>query len=335
MLSGKEKKQINAMLCSEDCGVVQQGLELLGVLLSVEDYPGYFGVSPETKTVEQLQIDIQKQLVRDSTGGDQPWADILFNKIEYLEFSVRTSSFLFHNHIYHVHQLVIQSEYSLIKIKNLGRKSLNEIKNTLKELGLSLSMNLSGFPGNMPFLLYISCWLTGKLDFGQNLKYFSYHYGPPTVDCSIPEEICLLPNLEWLWINVAWCKRLPAQIGQLKHLQSLGCNNTQLQTLPRSLSQLPTLTELDLGYNQLTSLPEEIADLVQLETLDLRSNAIAVFPRAILRLTKLRRLNLSDNALTEIPSELAQLPNLEQISAHGNPLTLENKKQLKSLFGKI
>ena len=50
--------------------------------------------------------------------------------------------------IEYIWQLVEKTEAEMLKTKNFGRKSLNEIKEILSELGLSLGMKLHNFPKN-------------------------------------------------------------------------------------------------------------------------------------------------------------------------------------------
>lgn len=59
--------------------------------------------------------------------------------IEELELSVRSSNCLRRANIDTVEKLTQRSEEDMIKVRNLGRKSLNEIKHKLAEIGLSLS----------------------------------------------------------------------------------------------------------------------------------------------------------------------------------------------------
>lgn len=59
--------------------------------------------------------------------------------IEELELSVRSSNCLRRANIDTVEKLTQKSEEDMIKVRNLGRKSLNEIKHKLAEIGLSLS----------------------------------------------------------------------------------------------------------------------------------------------------------------------------------------------------
>jgi DNA-directed RNA polymerase subunit alpha len=69
--------------------------------------------------------------------------DLLLKPIEELEFSVRANNCLKNNDIERVIDLVNLSEEDLLGFKNLGRKSLNEVKEGLKTFGLSLGMNVN------------------------------------------------------------------------------------------------------------------------------------------------------------------------------------------------
>ena len=48
--------------------------------------------------------------------------------------------------IKYIYELVVKTEADLLKTKNFGRKSLNEVKEVLSEMGLSLGMKLHNFP---------------------------------------------------------------------------------------------------------------------------------------------------------------------------------------------
>ncbi|MFW6123805.1 MAG: DNA-directed RNA polymerase subunit alpha [Acidobacteriota bacterium] len=65
--------------------------------------------------------------------------DILTKSIDHLELSVRSNNCLRSAGIKSVYELVQKTEEDLLKTKNFGRKSLIEIKDTLKELGLELN----------------------------------------------------------------------------------------------------------------------------------------------------------------------------------------------------
>jgi DNA-directed RNA polymerase subunit alpha len=68
--------------------------------------------------------------------------DVLLKPIEHLELSVRSSNCLKSAGIERIYELVQKSEDELLKTKNFGRKSLAEIKETLSNLNLGLSLDL-------------------------------------------------------------------------------------------------------------------------------------------------------------------------------------------------
>jgi DNA-directed RNA polymerase subunit alpha len=69
----------------------------------------------------------------------------LYRSVEELELSVRSANCLKNAEINKIWQLVSKTEAEMLKTKNFGRKSLNEIKEVLSEMGLSLGMKLDGF----------------------------------------------------------------------------------------------------------------------------------------------------------------------------------------------
>ncbi|MDM8514798.1 DNA-directed RNA polymerase subunit alpha [Desulfobacterales bacterium HSG16] len=69
----------------------------------------------------------------------------LYRSVEELELSVRSANCLKNADILKIYQLVNRTEAEMLKTKNFGRKSLNEIKDVLSDMGLSLGMKLEGF----------------------------------------------------------------------------------------------------------------------------------------------------------------------------------------------
>lgn len=69
----------------------------------------------------------------------------LFKTVDSLELSVRAANCLENANIKFIGELVTRSESEMLKTKNFGRKSLNEIKDILSEMGLSLGMKIDGF----------------------------------------------------------------------------------------------------------------------------------------------------------------------------------------------
>jgi len=75
----------------------------------------------------------------------------LYRSVEELELSVRSANCLQNANIKYIYELVQKTEAEMLKTKNFGRKSLNEIKDILGEMGLSLGMKLEGFvPPSQP-----------------------------------------------------------------------------------------------------------------------------------------------------------------------------------------
>ena len=74
-----------------------------------------------------------------------PVNENLYRSVEDLELSVRSANCLRNADIRHIGELVQKSEAKMLKTKNFGRKSLNEIKQLLSEMELSLGMKLDGW----------------------------------------------------------------------------------------------------------------------------------------------------------------------------------------------
>lgn len=70
----------------------------------------------------------------------------LFRSVDELELSVRSANCLQNADLRYIGELVQKTEAEMLKTKNFGRKSLNEIKELLAEMGLSLGMRLENFP---------------------------------------------------------------------------------------------------------------------------------------------------------------------------------------------
>ncbi len=71
--------------------------------------------------------------------------DNLYKEVSTLELSVRAANCLENANIKFIGELVTRTEAEMLKTKNFGRKSLNEIKDLLAEMGLSLGMKIDGF----------------------------------------------------------------------------------------------------------------------------------------------------------------------------------------------
>ena len=74
------------------------------------------------------------------------WNPNLFRKVDELELSVRSANCLKNDEIVYIGDLVQKTEAEMLKTPNFGRKSLNEIKEVLDEMDLTLGMVLEGWP---------------------------------------------------------------------------------------------------------------------------------------------------------------------------------------------
>ena len=71
---------------------------------------------------------------------------ILLRPVDDLELTVRSANCLKAENIYYIGDLVQRTENELLKTPNLGRKSLNEIKEVLESRGLSLGCKIESWP---------------------------------------------------------------------------------------------------------------------------------------------------------------------------------------------
>lgn len=99
---------------------------------------------------EQIDIFINFEDVEEqgTAAGEEKTlpADInenLYKTVDELELSVRSANCLKNAGIYYIGELVQKTEAEMLKTKNFGRKSLNEIKDILSEMGLSLGMKVT------------------------------------------------------------------------------------------------------------------------------------------------------------------------------------------------
>jgi DNA-directed RNA polymerase subunit alpha len=102
--------------------------------------------------VEQLAVFAQLE-GSDLAAFDQPAAarstqfdPILLRPVDELELTVRSANCLKAENIYYIGDLIQRTETELLKTPNLGRKSLNEIKEVLASRGLTLGARLENWP---------------------------------------------------------------------------------------------------------------------------------------------------------------------------------------------
>nr|WP_319494652.1 DNA-directed RNA polymerase subunit alpha [uncultured Desulfobacter sp.] len=76
--------------------------------------------------------------------GEKGFNENIYRSVDELELSVRSSNCLKNARIHTIYQLVQKTDSEMLKTKNFGRKSLNEIKEVLTSMDLSLGMDLEG-----------------------------------------------------------------------------------------------------------------------------------------------------------------------------------------------
>jgi DNA-directed RNA polymerase subunit alpha len=100
---------------------------------------------------EQMQVfinfeELPEPLEEEAAAQEQPKLnENLYRRVDELELSVRSANCLQNANIKYIGELCQPSEAEMLKTKNFGRKSLNEIKEILTSMGLSLGMKLEGF----------------------------------------------------------------------------------------------------------------------------------------------------------------------------------------------
>ena len=103
--------------------------------------------------IEHMDIFVFEEEEQESTSAEEPAAvhseslyastnDNLFKNVDELELSVRSYNCLKNANIRTIAELVQKSETEMLKTKNFGRKSLNEIKEILGKMGLHLGMKV-------------------------------------------------------------------------------------------------------------------------------------------------------------------------------------------------
>lgn len=94
-----------------------------------------------------INFEEEAEITEEDIRAEPAFNENLFRSVDELELSVRSANCLKNADIRYIGELVQRTEQEMLKTKNFGRKSLNEIKEILNEMGLSLGMKLENFPG--------------------------------------------------------------------------------------------------------------------------------------------------------------------------------------------
>ena len=99
---------------------------------------------------DQLQLFINFEDVAETTvksaEEELKFSPYLLKKVDELELSVRSANCLKNDNIVYIGDLVQKTESEMLKTPNFGRKSLNEIKEVLGNMGLRFGMEVTGWP---------------------------------------------------------------------------------------------------------------------------------------------------------------------------------------------
>ena len=99
---------------------------------------------------DQLQVFVNFQepeaATKEAEKDELPFSRHLLRKVEELELSVRSANCLKNDNIIYIGDLVQKTEADMLRTPNFGRKSLNEIKEVLTNMGLHLGMKVEGWP---------------------------------------------------------------------------------------------------------------------------------------------------------------------------------------------
>ncbi|MCK5621168.1 MAG: DNA-directed RNA polymerase subunit alpha, partial [Alphaproteobacteria bacterium] len=99
---------------------------------------------------DQLQLFINFEepqvAVAEERPSELPFNKNLLRKVDELELSVRSANCLKNDNIVYIGDLVQKTEQEMLRTPNFGRKSLNEIKEVLAQMGLHLGMEIPSWP---------------------------------------------------------------------------------------------------------------------------------------------------------------------------------------------
>ncbi len=99
---------------------------------------------------DQLQLFINfeepKNEIREKTIAEPEFNPNLLRRVDELELSVRSANCLKNDNIVYIGDLIQKTEAEMLRTPNFGRKSLNEIKEVLSQMGLHLGMHVPNWP---------------------------------------------------------------------------------------------------------------------------------------------------------------------------------------------
>ncbi len=131
---------------------VEQRTDLDKLILDVDTNGGIEASEAVRQAAEILRsqvavfVDLEAPEAETATRRTSEINPMLLKSIDELDLTVRSANCLKAENIYYIGDLVQRSETELMKTPNLGKKSLNEIKEVLSQYDLALGMDLEGWP---------------------------------------------------------------------------------------------------------------------------------------------------------------------------------------------
>src|SRR5260221_2026733 len=93
-----------------------------------------------------MYYEVTRDAVEEARPRELPLIKNLLRKVDDLELSVRSANCLKNDNIVYIGDLIQKTEAEMLRTPNFGRKSLNEIKEVLAQMGLHLGMEVTGWP---------------------------------------------------------------------------------------------------------------------------------------------------------------------------------------------
>jgi DNA-directed RNA polymerase subunit alpha len=114
--------------------------------LRPEDAVAYAARIIQDQLIVFINFEEPKQAAEAPVMQDLPFNPALLKKVDELELSVRSANCLKNDNIVYIGDLIQKTEAEMLRTPNFGRKSLNEIKEVLAQMGLHLGMDVTGWP---------------------------------------------------------------------------------------------------------------------------------------------------------------------------------------------
>ena len=114
--------------------------------ISPEDAVAYAARILQDQLSIFVNFDEPRQETKEETIPELAFNPALLKKVDELELSVRSANCLKNDNIVYIGDLIQKTEAEMLRTPNFGRKSLNEIKEVLAQMGLHLGMEVPNWP---------------------------------------------------------------------------------------------------------------------------------------------------------------------------------------------